>query len=300
MLKKQRRKDASARTDSLVHAALAIVKGAAGLLTGSSALAADAVRSAAAAARAYVAAAGLRTAREPGRAAAPVHGGTGSTESAVNIAAALLFLVAGLEIAIHAVREMAEGTAGGIGWAASCASAAALAVRAAIVRRAEREELASAAVVIAGSGTAWLGGELALPLLANADALAALAVSLLVMVRGYRFVSGAHVGTTRIGFRDADVSVLSEAMLLVDGVIAVEELRAWEQGESVIVDTVVSVNPRISVLEGQEIAKRVKEQLRKRFMHVTDVYVRVDPYDPGYPYKSNHDTVLEQAPTLLQ
>jgi divalent metal cation (Fe/Co/Zn/Cd) transporter len=63
---------------------------------------------------------------------------------------------------------------------------------------------------------------------------------------------------------------------------------------------IICVNPRITVAEGQDIAKRVKQLVMKRFVHVTDVVVVVEPYDPGYPYKSNHDPNQEHMPTLLQ
>lgn len=86
----------------------------------------------------------------------------------------------------------------------------------------------------------------------------------------------------------------------VEGVIAVPSLRAKEHGHYVVAEIIISVNPRITVLEGQEIAKRVKLLLMHRFHHLTDVTISVEPYDPGYPYKSNHDPNQEQMPTLLQ
>ncbi|WP_036581789.1 cation transporter dimerization domain-containing protein, partial [Paenibacillus darwinianus] len=97
-----------------------------------------------------------------------------------------------------------------------------------------------------------------------------------------------------------DEAELRETVQGVEGVIAVPTIRAREQGHYVAVAAAISVNPRITVLEGQEIAKRVKDQVFKRFTHVTDVQVQVDPYDPGYPYKSNHDPNQEHMPTLLQ
>ncbi|WP_168121646.1 cation transporter dimerization domain-containing protein [Paenibacillus sp. HB172176] len=86
----------------------------------------------------------------------------------------------------------------------------------------------------------------------------------------------------------------------VEGVVTVESLRAREQGHYVIAEIVISVNPRISVLEGQEIANKVKLLLMHRFLHLSDVSIHVEPYNPGYPYKSNHDPNQEQMPTLLQ
>ncbi|GBG08719.1 hypothetical protein B1748_03565 [Paenibacillus sp. MY03] len=86
----------------------------------------------------------------------------------------------------------------------------------------------------------------------------------------------------------------------VEGVVTVQSIRAREQGHYVVAEIVISVNPRITVLEGQDIAKRVKLLLMHRFLHLSEVMIYVEPYDPGYPYKSNHDPNQEQMPTLLQ
>lgn len=105
---------------------------------------------------------------------------------------------------------------------------------------------------------------------------------------------------SRISVREEAPDELMQVVQRVEGVVTVESLRAREQGHYVVADIVISVNPRITVLEGQEIAKRVKTLLMHRFLHLSDVSVYVEPYDPGYPYKSNHDPNQEQMPTLLQ
>jgi divalent metal cation (Fe/Co/Zn/Cd) transporter len=53
------------------------------------------------------------------------------------------------------------------------------------------------------------------------------------------------------------------------------------------------------VLEGQDIARTAKQQLMKRFSHISDVMVNVHPYDPGYPYKHNADPEQDDFPTLV-
>lgn len=100
--------------------------------------------------------------------------------------------------------------------------------------------------------------------------------------------------------REEDADELMQVVQRVEGVVTVQSLKAREHGHYVVADIVISVNPRITVLEGQEIAKRVKTLLMHRFLHLSEVSVFVEPYDPGYPYKSNHDPNQEQMPTLLQ
>lgn len=100
--------------------------------------------------------------------------------------------------------------------------------------------------------------------------------------------------------REESVEALMQIVQRVEGVVTVQSLRAKEHGHYVVAEIVITVNPRITVLEGQEIAKRVKTLLMHRFLHLSDVLIYVEPYDPGYPYKSNHDPNQEQMPTLLQ
>lgn len=100
--------------------------------------------------------------------------------------------------------------------------------------------------------------------------------------------------------REESADELLQVVQRVEGVVTVQSLRAREHGHYVVAEIVISVNPRITVLEGQEIAKRVKLLLMHRFLHLSDVAIYVEPYDPGYPYKSNHDPNQEQMPTLLQ
>lgn len=106
--------------------------------------------------------------------------------------------------------------------------------------------------------------------------------------------------TNKMSSREEAADELMQVVQRVEGVVTVESLRAREHGHYVVADIVISVNPRITVLEGQEIAKKVKTLLMHRFLHLSDVSVYVEPYDPGYPYKSNHDPNQEHMPTLLQ
>ncbi|MFD2116444.1 cation transporter dimerization domain-containing protein [Paenibacillus yanchengensis] len=86
----------------------------------------------------------------------------------------------------------------------------------------------------------------------------------------------------------------------VPGVIIVQSVKTKEQGHYVVAEVVIHVNPKITVMQGQEIARRVKLLLQHRFHHLTEVLVHVEPYDGGYPYNMNYEPNDEQAPTLLQ
>ena len=91
-----------------------------------------------------------------------------------------------------------------------------------------------------------------------------------------------------------------ELIQRIDGVLTVETVQPVLSGGRLTANIVISVNPRISVLEGSDIGRRVRQLVLGRFMHINDIRISVEPYHPSYPYKSNHDPNQEQLPTLLQ
>jgi cation diffusion facilitator family transporter len=281
------------------NAGLALLKGAVGLFSGSAVLLADAFRSAADAAKYYLRISGLRETKEPLGTGAD---GDHRTAAAVSVVAAALFLLVGLEIGMSAVRDIVQGNQTVPHWSAMAAVILALIIKEwGFAEQDKRFDLLAAFIVLAGTGGAWLGGHWDLPFLSVLQPAAAVVIALIIMYNGYRFVVGSVSRSKRPERpQEEDAAELSKAVERIEGVITVDGLRAWEQGHYVAVDIRISVNPRITVLEGHEIGRRVKEHLLKRFLHISDVSIHVDPYDPGYPYRSNHDPNQEHIPTLLQ
>jgi cation diffusion facilitator family transporter len=144
-----------------------------------------------------------------------------------------------------------------------------------------------------------LGGRLGIPQLYYLDPAAGVFVSVLVLKMGFKLVMESIHSTMDHVLHQEDADELLQTVQRVPGVIAVDDLRAREHGHYVIVDVKISVNPQITVLEGHDIAKSVKHQLMTRFIHVSDVFIHVNPYDPGYPYKNNVNSKEGDLPTLL-
>jgi cation diffusion facilitator family transporter len=162
-----------------------------------------------------------------------------------------------------------------------------------------RSDVYSSLAALAGVGGAMLGSVLGIPWLYYLDPAAGFIVSLLVLKMGYTLIMESIHNTMDHVLHREDAQELVQAVQRVKGVITVDDLRAREHGHYVIVDVKISVNPRITVHEGHDIAKAVKQQLMTRFLHVSDVFIHVNPYDPGYPYKNNVDPEQDDAPTLL-
>lgn len=286
---------------------LSLFKGSVGWLTGSRALMADACHSAADCAGAFSSYLGLRNARDRRNASR-------RTESVAAVVLSSLILVAGLEIGISSIRSVAEGPDKAPGWGAVAAIAAGMAVREGLVRykrrrdhslgiRADRpgenrSDAFASLTALVGTAGAMTGDLLDMPILYVLDPAAGLVIAAFVMRTGYRLTAGILRHTAADKPDEVDSRMLLEAVQRIDGVIAVDEVRTRELGHYIVVDTAIRVNPRISVAEGHEIAQRIRRQLTKRFLHVADATVLVQPYDPGYPYKSNHQD--EEVSTLLQ
>ncbi|MBB6674277.1 cation diffusion facilitator family transporter [Cohnella nanjingensis] len=289
---------------------LSVCKAAAGWLTGSKALMADACHSAADFAGAATSYMQLRGAGRPVRAAEDRQ----SSEAVIAVVLSALLLLAGLEMGLSSLRAIASGEDRAPGWGAVVVIAAGMGVREGLVRykrrhdaklgirtettRADRSDVFASLTALVGTAGAVTGGLLDMPVLYVLDPAAGLVVGVFVIRMGFRQASSAIRAAERRGKDEVDVQTLLEAVQRVDGVVAVDELRAREQGHYVIVEVVIRVNPRITVFEGHDIALRVRRQLTKRFLHVSDASIHVEPYDPGYPYKSNHHE--EEVSTLLQ
>ncbi|MBW7476252.1 cation diffusion facilitator family transporter [Paenibacillus oenotherae] len=299
--KRYAKAESAAWTGLLGNVCLAAVKGGIGVNTGSKALLADACRSASDAASSFVSLTDIRRCRQVGATDAPISGIRGRTEAYTGVIASMLLIIVGLEIGISAILSIAEGVEKAPGWSAAAAIVIAFALKELFFPVKERRaDLYASLAAIIGTGAAALGKPLNIPLLYYFDPASSLIIVVIVFNNGYRVMTASVQRKLFCEIEATDIAELKVAVGRIEGVVTVEELRAREHGHYVVVDAVISVNPRISVLEGNDIAKRVKYFLMKRFSHITDVTVHVEPYDPGYPYKSNHNPNGEQVPTLLQ
>lgn len=290
---------------------LFIVKGAAGWLTGSKALLADACHSAADCASTATSYLGLRKGRLPS-----VRRETSQAQpgQAITIVLSAMLLVVGLEVGVSSVRAVAEGVEEAPGWGAAAVIAASIVMREGLVRykrkrdrecgiredRAgdNRSDIFASMTALVGTCGALAGSMLDMPFLYVLDPAAGLVIAVFVIRMGYRMTADVLRKTSTCTIDEIDAQTLLESVQRVDGVVAVEDLRAREYGHYIVLDVTVRVNPRITVFEGQEIGHRVRRHLTKRFQHIIDANVNIQPYDPGYPYKSNHQE--EELSIFLQ
>lgn len=295
--------------------ALAFVKGAIGFSSGSKALLADAVSSATDVVVSLTVLLGLRAAKRPADAEHPY--GHGKAEPITAIIVSVLMIIMGFEIGKSSLQALRNGVDAPPEWYALIALLVSVVIKELLFRYnyALGKKLSSQALlagaydhrtdvfssIAAGIGVimALIGKWLDLPQLYMLDPAAGLFVSVLVLRMGYKLIKESVHSTMDHVLHDEDAAELIATVQRIKGVITVDGLRAREHGHYVIVDVKISVNPKITVAEGHEIAKISKQVLMKRFIHVSDVLVHVNPYDPGYPYKNNVDPEQDEMPTLL-
>ena len=294
---------------------LAVMKGVVGFLSGSKALIADAANSASDVAGSFAVLIGLRAAKKPPDQDHPY--GHGKAESISAIVVSVLLMLVGIELAISSGEAIYEGVTEAPAWYAIVALVVSILAKEilfqynyrlgkqlssqALIANAwdHRSDVYTSAAAIVGVGAALLGAWFDQPWLYYMDPAAGLFVSILVVRIGYKLIMESIHNTMDHVLHGKASEELLDTVLKIKGVITVDDLRARETGHYVIVDVKISVNPRISVIEGHDIAKCVKQTLIDRFSHVSDVFVHVNPYDPGYPYKNNVDAELGDAPNVL-
>lgn len=294
---------------------LALLKGIVGVLANSKALIADAAHSASDVAGSIAVLIGLKAAKLPPDEDHPY--GHGKAESIAAIIVSILLIIVGVEIGLSAIKSLIYGVSEPPRSFALIVIVISIVIKEvmfqykyrlgrklgsqALIANAweHRSDVYSSIAAFVGVGGAVMGAWFDVPQFYYLDPAAGLFVSLLVLKMGYKLVMESIHNTMDHVLHQEDAEELLKTVQRVPGVITVDDLRAREHGHYVVVDVKISVNPRITVMEGHDIAKSVKHQLMSRFIHVSDVFIHVNPYDPGYPYKNNVDSEQDDFPTLL-
>ncbi|CAI6079191.1 Manganese efflux system protein MneP [Paenibacillus sp. JJ-100] len=298
--------------------ALAVIKSGVGYMANSKSLLADGLYSASESASSLVALFPSRSVHSKGKVDQDrFKGHARAAKPGMTVLLAVLILMGGLQLSISALSTLSSGELVAPGKSVLLVAVAALAVKEAIFQfqyryfrkrnqyqamsyaLQHRRALYCSLTVLIGIIGAMAGEETGLNLLLYLDPTAALIASGFILYKGYRMIVDTVYGSLVQELEQEDATDYKETVQRVYGIITIEHLVAREQEHDVTIELVISVNPRISILEAQEIANRAKTLLLTRFSHVKEVQIQAIPYDPGYPYKSNHELPDHEA-TLIQ
>ncbi|MNW46216.1 Cation efflux family protein [compost metagenome] len=316
-------REQNAQVDSMTwlgiftHIILSLSKGLVGLLFDSPALLAGGLYSASDAATVIVQKMKLPTQRLQTQSSRSILSRKESVRLLVAILVSVVLLLGAIELGISSISALSRGDVTAPGYMAGVIIVVALAIKEAVfqfqyrwwrIKPAEaaqslieshRYSILSSIVVTVGVFGAMAGQAWNLEPMVYLDTIASLFVVCLLIWRVYRFITRS-ISDALQSEKNEDTASFIETVQRVHGIITVEELKARERGHYVTVIAKISVNPRLTVQEANTIANRAKTLLLNRFSHVSDVSILVLPYDPGYPYKSNHDEAGDERPTLIQ
>jgi len=299
---------------------LAIAKGGIGYVSGSKALMGDALYSGADAAAKLTEVLSWRSghtkkSKNADRSAHPMD----NKEPIIAIIFSVLILMGGLQIAFYAIRDLTKGHLVSPSPSALVAVLISIVLKEAVFQYQYRQfkklgdarhtayadshrfSLYTSLTVVMGIGLSVTGDSLNWHPLLYMDPIAGLLTACLVLRKGYYLIASSIYGKEIAELPHAEATHFIETVERVHGVIRVEHLKALEKGRYVNLQVKISVNPRITVLEAHDISECAKKLLLHRFVYIGDVHMDVVPYDPGYPYKSNHELIdNDDVPTLLQ
>lgn len=299
----------------LGNIALALMKFIVGMMSNSRALIADAAHSASDIAGSFIVLIGVRAAHKPPDKDHPY--GHGKAESIAAIIVSLILLYVGLEIALGSIRAIFSGVTEAPKGIALVAILISIIVKEAMFQYKyrlgkklnsqalianaweHRSDVYSSVAALVGVAAAILGHYIGFTTLYYMDPVAGVVVALMILKMGYNLIRDSIHSTMDHVLHEEDSQYLYDAIRMVKGVQAIDELRAREHGHYLIVDVKISVNPKITVLEGHEIALRVKTLLLGRFANIADVFVHVNPYDPSFPYNPGYEPEDNDRPTIL-
>lgn len=274
---------------------LAILKGVVGVISESRALVADAVHSASDVAGSLAVFIGVRAAKQPPDEDHPY--GHGKAESIAAIIVAVLLFLVGIEIGKSSFESFFEDIEAPKTLAIYAVVLSIIVKEwmfrykyslgkriksdAIIVNAYEhRSDVYSSIAALAGIGAAIAGQKMGIDWLVYADPVAGLFVSLLVIKMAWKLGSESIHTTLDHVLHEEDIVGLKETVSKISEIKKIDELHAREHGHYVIVDIKVSVDPHISVEEGHNIGKLVKEKLMSEHEHVQNVLVHINPYSP--------------------
>ncbi|MCM3164992.1 cation diffusion facilitator family transporter [Metabacillus litoralis] len=274
---------------------LAIIKGVVGVIAESRALVADAVHSASDVAGSLAVYIGVRAAKQPPDEDHPY--GHGKAESIAAIIVAVLLFLVGLEIGKSSFESFFEEIQAPKPLAIYAVILSIVVKEwmfqykfrlgkriksdAIIVNAYEhRSDVYSSIAALAGIGAAIIGQKVGIDWLVYADPVAGLFVAVLVIKMAWKLGAESIHTTLDHVLHDEDVVDLKDTVSKISEVKKIDELHAREHGHYVIVDIKVSVDPHITVEEGHNIGKLVKEKLMSEHEHVQNVMVHINPYSP--------------------
>ncbi len=288
----QRRGRLAAWISLIANIVLMIGKGAIGIWGGSRALVADAIHSAADLVGSIAVMIGLRVAQRPPDADHPY--GHGKAELISSAAVSVLLIAAAVEVGVGGIRALFVPAEQPDVLAAFAAGAAIL-IKEVLYRynarlgkrlnsrslmasaMDHRSDVVSSAAALIGICVSIAGRHFHIHWMLYGDPASSALVAVLILKLGIEIAAEA----TQILMDRTEPKELQPYYQFLEkiyGVKRIDDLRARDHGQYVIVDVEISVDADMTVAQGHDIATEVKDRMIREFPRVAEVLVHVNPY----------------------
>ncbi|QJC54226.1 cation transporter [Paenibacillus albicereus] len=270
------------------YVVLSIAKIGAGYLFASKALSADGFNNLTDIVASFAVLIGLRISQKPPDEDHPY--GHFRAETIASLVASFIMATVGLQVLISSVRSLFAGREE----APNILSAIVAVVSAVVMlgvylynrrlaRQIKSQALEAAAkdnlsdsLVSIGAAIGIAGASLGLPWL---DPVAAIAVGLIICKTAWEIFYGATHALTD-GFDDGELRTLRSSIEKVDGVKSIKDLKARVHGSHVLVDVIVMVDSRLTLVESHRISDEIEHRMERKH-NIMNVHVHVEPYEPA-------------------
>ncbi|QGG58637.1 cation diffusion facilitator family transporter [Paenibacillus sp. B01] len=269
------------------YVVLSIAKVGAGYLFASKALSADGFNNLTDIVASFAVLIGLRISQKPPDEDHPY--GHFRAETIASLIASFIMATVGLQVLISSVRSLFAGREE----APNILSAVVAIVSAVVMlgvylynRRLARQIKSQAldaaakdnlsdALVSIGAAVGIAGASLGMPWL---DPVAAIAVGLIICKTAWEIFYGSTHALTD-GFDDGELRTLRSSIEKVEGVKSIKDLKARVHGSHVLVDVIVTVDSRLSLVESHRISDEIESRMERKH-NIMNVHVHVEPYEP--------------------
>lgn len=273
---------------------LAVIKGIGGVMGNSRALIADAFHSASDVISSIAVLVGIRAAQKPPDSEHPY--GHGKAENIATLIVSFLLVVIGFEILMDAVSAIWSNTQSYTSIVALYIVLFSIFVKEALFQYKKRlgkrinspaiiadawhhrTDAISSVIALAGIGLSIWGANYNIPYLQYLDPLAGAIIAVIIIWMGFSLGKEAVKISLEIVLDEEETKKFIDTVNSIEGVKRIDSLHARSHGSYVIIDTKISVDSQITVDEGHDIAKNVKEALISGHEETQDVYVHVNPY----------------------
>lgn len=278
----------------IVNLLLSILKAVGGVLSGSRALLADALHSASDVLSSFVILFGVKIANKPPDEEHPY--GHGKAENIASIIVAILLIVVGIEISISSIKVFYGIIPPAPSILALFILLISIGVKEGLYHYKSRlgkklnstaliadawhhrsDSLSSVAALI-GVGLSILGEKLHLSYFIYGDAVAGIVVSIIVMKVGYDLIKASATVILEKVLSKEEIQHYKETVFKIDRVKRIDQLFARTHGSYIIIDIKISVDQHITVKEGHDIAREVKNILMDSHVEIEDVLVHINPF----------------------